>query len=1313
MTAELDSAEGASGEKKEEGESLLLPLIQGILQNPKYHKLSARQLLNLNLSQTISAQSGLLSPSSSKMNSEHNQLNASNGLGNDCLPIEDSGTESGEDLRLLAAGLQSSLSMDVTDPPQEAASNQVASPLLKGKNDALNAALLMEVTTALARLQTSLNLGEIDLDESKKVALLSLVNRLQCGLISPEKITEASVDSTDSAVSVNGQSPMMETPPETTERRGSSSGVGRFAKRRNRVNRHTVGVTKEELNDARRIIEELELIGMRNSTPNLNKPKITATVVNSKPGIYNAILMRQFSEPITLLRPSQFVPKEANQQIELPIKSKFKVFKHSVSLDQPVSILKTPVKPEAITKLEPIAPFVPKKFSLQRNTSGTNNKFPVNNHKASEIDAPTDESSSSESDDDNEMVNTKYYNNSAASKFNAKENYLRNQQNADRSFNCYSSGDETSTPGPRQPKYTSKKMKMKRANTVNIPKSFSFVNTFDLADRDCSDNESSKHGFSNRGSNAGLRTTITSGDAPSKLPPQFTPKTENDKKFLAFIQKQNTNVTPSYVNPSASRNANTPNWNNKFGNLKNRFQNDEPLIPKGPPKVASNAAANFWKSIEKDKPVSKVSPLPPVPVIQTMKNLPIVSDKFPWKSPVSEKIISTEEPIVMRKKQMMEKFVPTEAAPPVAPRVIHEPNKLPVLKPTSVNNFSHAPLSAFKPPISRKLSNSFKPIQTTEEVIKKPLPQVSNGHVRQLAETGYSVNNNPLPQPRKIISSPTRSIADSSFIKATKPLEKADQPAPWGVGKPKSERVLSLAASKFENVPTVHLSAILHHTPPEPAVKYRNNPLYNGTFEKRSSLPPNASYATFEPSMYATQSVTNVSAVPKEVTYKISPPKDKTFTITDFTQPTLVSTYTLPQEKVTRPAYNRQESLTNPDLEPLVLTCNRTVFSPKDSFKPKPMELYEISTPNSSTISKDHSIASICDDLENELQEIGAVECNVAVSKVMVGPVAQTAYTQSSELTSLNSEGKENSMMKSLQDSLKKLSQKSPTPEKRKIDVKRSSQDSPNSPMKMTSSSGSRQIEVKRSSQDSPVSPFKETSSNGSRQVDVKRLSQDSSNSSIDMKAVSPFKGASSSGSRLSQDSSNSSIDLPPFKIPIPAVPETSYSITYASPPKIQVKSPSIGPNNHVVYNNTSQQSHGFGLQKSLSSHMLSIPKPTDPAIPPPQAMYGASQSQVAAKQKSMQSYFGPKRAESLAIRPKPTATSYVRPVTFSVKPQPSSQPSAIAKKISMYSKPASSHAPLNSLARSKTMPSLANVELLDESNIDDAFEELLGSTNL
>jgi hypothetical protein len=1221
LTSELEAESGVA-EQKEEGESLLLlPLIQGILQNPKYQNTSARQLLSLKLNKTIA---GELPPSSSpRMNSEH-ELNENNRLGNDCLPIEDSGTESGEDLRLLAAGLQSAnlANMELSEDQRK---EDMQSP--KEKVDALGAGLLLEVTSALARLQTSLNQGEIDLDDSKKVALLSLVDRLQRGLISPEKIGENSGD-TDSAVSVNGQSSPMESMA-NGERRGSCGGANRFAKRRNRVNRHTVGVTREELADARRIIEELELIGMKNST---SQPKISATVVNSQPGVYNAILTRQFSEPITLLRPSQFVPQGGNDILSKP---KYKNFFKQVSLDQPVSILKHQPKQELTPKVED-KPSPVKKFPIQRNSSATNNKF-VNSHKANDDEAPTDESSSSDSEDD-EMVNVKY-NNSAASKFRAKEAYLRNQEIAERSFN-YSSGDETSTPGPRQPKYTSKKMKMKRANTIDLPKSFSFVNTFDLSDKDCSDSETSRHTYQNR---VALKAGLKTMSAGTNLPPQFTPKTDNDMKFLAFINKQNQNsVTPMYVNPIGDNKAQkTHNWQNKFGNLKHRFENDEPQMPPKPVQKTQNAAANFWKGIEKTKPKATVSPLPPVAPV--MKNLPIVSEKFPWKNNnhnnVPEKFVKYDEPMIVRKK--LDKFVPKEQPKVEVHRVIPEPNKLPVSKPTTINNFSHAPMSAFKPPISRKLSNSFKPIATQEEVVKKPLPQIANGHVRQLAETGYSNNNvAPLPQPRKIISSPTRSIADSSFVKVPKKLEKAElgQPVPWaGPGKPKSERVLSLAASKFENVPTVHLAVTLQETQ-EPVVKMRNNPLYNGTFEKRSSLPSNASFTTFDASMFSTNSGSQGNIVK---------PKEATFVITDFTQPTSVSTYA-PPPSTTRPTLDRQDSLTNPEQEPLVLTCNRTVFSPKDN--KKPMELYDIPTPSSSQISKENSIGSICDDLERELDGIGTVECKAAVSKVMKGPVAQTAVTQASELTSLNDQSKENSMVKSLQDSLKKFSQKSPTPEK--------------------------------------------------RHVDVKRLSQESSNSSLDLKmSTSPFRMPNEAN--ISKDSSSSSIDkLPPLKIPVPAVPETSYSITYASPPKIQVKSPSTDPPPHMLYNNISP-----ALQRARSSHMLVIPKPTDPAIPP-QGMYGASQSVVAAKQKTMQNYFPPQRTESLSMRQKTSVTSNVRPVTFVASPQ---QQSAVSRKISMYSKPVTTQFSSNSLSRSRTMPSLKNVDLLDESNIDDAFDELLG----
>lgn len=1153
------------------------------------------------------------SPKININNCEHNNLTDDNRLGHDFPTIEDSGTESGEDLRLLGASLNS---MDevvsVTEDTTDSVSNNNTSN--NSKADSLGSDLLNEVTIALERLQTSLHQGKIDLDDSKKTALLSLVNRLQLGLISP-----ASDKKSESPKVEQLKSPEKSIVSESLNsdiRRVSSGSVNRFSKKKNRANRHTVGVTREELADARRIIEELEMIGIKkNNTP--------TAAVKFAPSPLNAILTRQISEPVTLLRPSQFVPKDNEEKQKNKI-----LFRQSLSLDQPSPILKKH-KPETTSAFEKFTPPSKPQSTQQQPTNGLNKKI-------SHDEAPTDESSSS---DDEDMVNTKFYN-ANNNKFKAKENYLRNQQVNERSFN-YSSGDESQTPsGSRQSKYTSKKMKMKRANTVDIPKSFSFVNTFDLSDREFSDNDTMHNTHENR--TTGLKTTFTSGNTP--VPPKFTPKTENDKKFMAFIQKQSQSPIPTYVNPLAPpKEQKVHNWTNKFGNLKHKFE-DGGNVAEKPVEKSNNAAAKFWKSIEKDKPSAKVSPLPAVPIKTAqpfVKTLPTSTEKFPWKN--DKMSLSSEEPTISKKKLLLDKFEPKEQLPVLPPKAIPEPNKLTILAPTSVNNFSHNPMSAFKPPISRKLSNSFKPISTQEEVIKKPMPQISNGVVKQMAETGYNVNNPPIPQPRKVISSPTRSIAnsDTTFVKSAKLPSTKAEPAPWS-SNPKSDRVLSLAASKFENVPTVHLASHLDSTQ-EPIVRFRSNPIYNGGIEKRSSLPPNAVYS-FENSSFMKKDI----LPPKSMT-----PKDTTFVITDYTQPATVSTYA-PH------ALQRQDSLTNPSKEPLVLTCDRTVISPKEKSS-KPLTVFNPPSPLISNDTSHNSIGSICDDLEHELDDLGeSIECQVAVSKVMKGPVAQTAFTQSSELTSLNSETKENSMVKSLHDSLKKLSQKSPTPEK-----------------------------------------------------SSKRLSQDSSNSSIDLKLQTlKLPSASECESRLSKDSSNSSIDskLPPLKIPIPAVPETSYSITYSSPPRIQVKSPSIDPHHvnaaHVLYNNTSN------LQRVRSTHNLTIPKPSiERSITPP-GMYGVSQSVIDQKQKTVASYLGPQRTESLKMKAKP----------FSVaQPQQQSRtPIPAPRKISLQVKPmtkttsiASRTQSMNSLSRSKTMPSLANVELLDESNIDDAFEELLSSANL
>lgn len=1156
LTSELDSGNLS---RKEDGESIVL--LQNFLQNPIYQNLSAQQLLQLAIGQKFK--------NSSTMENAEVQLN--DGITN-----------------CVGSGKFSS-SPIVIDSGRE-------TPKLSRNPTVgdVGADLLEEVTAALTRLQNSLSHGEIALDETKKNALLSLVDRLHQGLVSPSK-NDVQMDSTDSGVNEN---PTNEMSHDLSERRGSSSNINRFSKRKNREKRHTVGVTREELADARRIIEELEFLGMQNNSSGFAKSKVKASNLNSNSaGVYNAILTRQISEPVTLLRPSQFLSQESlNEVSNKPYKV---VLKQSISLDptSPISILKRQQETAKMaTTTSKADDYKTKEIILQRSSSGSSKNFARTKNKVKETVATTDDESST-SDEENE-IKTKL----TFKGFKARENYLRNQQSLDSSFN-YSSGDETNASGPRTSKYVSKKMKMKRSNTVNLPKSYSFVNTFDLSDRENSDAESNRN--SRQTSNAGLSTTFIGGVQPPR-PPSFEPKTENDKKFLSFINKQNKDVTPTYVNPAT--NSKVSNWGNKFGNLKTRFENDEdPLPPKPAPKNLNNAA-NFWKGMEKTKPSAKVSPMVSNQVSSSIKSFPIVSEKFPWKTEKTESVVKpsmpmmvSDEKIVSKKLQMLENL---SKEPEKVPKVNHEVSKLPepLLKPSNVNNFTHAPMSAFKPPISRKISNSFKPIiNNNEEIIKKPLPPVSNGIVKQIAENGFSQSNQVAPlQPRKMANSPTRNIAsvDSAFTKVRKSsLDKSaeNQPVPWA-GKTKTDRVMSLASSKFEHVPTVQFGKTLEA---DPIVKFRQNPLYNGTFEKRASLPPNASFASYEHLNLATNGHLTLPSKPKD-----------TFVITDFT-PSSISTFAPP-----RPTLDRQDSLTNPEKEPLVLTCDRTVFSPEEN-----KENFEISTPSSSFVSNDNSYGDLANEIEKEIN--GNVEYKAAVTKVMKGPVAHSAVVESSELVTLNGhQEKESLMMKSIHDTLKKFSQKSPTP-------------------------------------------------------DVKRLSQDSSSSSIDFKQLRSSPRIQNE-SRLSNDSSHSSIDsskLPTLKIPIPAVPETAYSFTYnPSPPKIQVKSPSIDPTPHILYNNITN------LQRTRSTNMLSVPKINSDFSSSPSVSPIISPSKVG----RVQSFFGV-------------------PSPVEMKPVASPRTKMLAARKNS-----------SSLSRSKTLPSIPKkVELLDESNVEDAFEELLSSANL
>ncbi|XP_008484125.1 putative uncharacterized protein DDB_G0293878 [Diaphorina citri] len=113
---------------------------------------------------------------------------------------------------------------------------------------------------------------------------------------------------------------------------------------------------------------------------------------------------------------------------------------------------------------------------------------------------------------------------------------------------------------------SNKKIKMKRSNTIDIPKNMKYYSSGD---------------------------ELTNEDRLKNKTPTFVPKTENDFKFLAFLKKNNTEDTKCYN--SAARGG--AHWSNRFSCIKTTFENAEKQnVPAVQPKKSQ--AKLFWQKSE-------------------------------------------------------------------------------------------------------------------------------------------------------------------------------------------------------------------------------------------------------------------------------------------------------------------------------------------------------------------------------------------------------------------------------------------------------------------------------------------------------------------------------------------------------------------------------------------------------------------------------------------------------------------------------------------------------------------------------------------
>ncbi|XP_068157017.1 protein split ends isoform X6 [Drosophila tropicalis] len=362
---------------------------------------------------------------------------------------EDSGTESGEDLRLLAAGLRDTLQQRSSGDASEA-----------------NRSLVEEVTDALSRLECSLKQGkELAVDGGQRQALLALVARLQTGLSAPEKLPS----DVENSLATHQQQQDVDQSPPSPEPDQSGSRQQRFAKRRQRNSRYTVGVSREELADARRYMEDMIMFDNKKSFVPLEKNASSSAI---QPGIQ-------------LYRPNQFV---SNQQ---------------------GSAAPPPTTTQQGTHLKP-------------STAG-NNRRPLSGDYAVSFASYANDQSHQ-----NQVEETTNARDGANNRFNGARKQL-----------------------------------MKRANTIDIPKAKAKY----MADCD-SDSDAEL----DEGPHLGLKRTVqvsVKRRVHNAVPP-FEPKTENDHKFLAFINKQSHQSGLGWGGGGSSRSVS--NWTHKFGNIKHTFE---------------------------------------------------------------------------------------------------------------------------------------------------------------------------------------------------------------------------------------------------------------------------------------------------------------------------------------------------------------------------------------------------------------------------------------------------------------------------------------------------------------------------------------------------------------------------------------------------------------------------------------------------------------------------------------------------------------------------------------------------------------------
>ncbi len=365
--------------------------------------------------------------------------------------IEDSGTESGEDLRLL------------------------------------NPELLAEVRGALTKLESALP----NLDTARRASIIPLVTKLQSCL----KVSENPQ-----------QSGTMPASSHTTYASNK-----RFASKQ-RKTRHTVGVSKEELADARKWLAE-------NFLDDAPKPAPMPTSTASIPLKYET----------KVYKPVKFTPIPPRENRD----------KNNNAREYPLvyAYLEKPTTQKPLVKDTPKPSFAFRSYvdpGLNPYGHYPEDQFLKDNYSSGEGDVSSTEEETIRMETDSTNQNRYMYGQSDASRKVPTRFHQKNN----------------------------KKMRMKRANTIDIPKLLSCGNVTSSGDESAYKSADELRKRAGRLDLSGKKVQ----------PPPLEVRTEKDKKFAEFLrqtmQDEQATRTIAY-NPSAAGGA---QWSNRFSHIKTAFE---------------------------------------------------------------------------------------------------------------------------------------------------------------------------------------------------------------------------------------------------------------------------------------------------------------------------------------------------------------------------------------------------------------------------------------------------------------------------------------------------------------------------------------------------------------------------------------------------------------------------------------------------------------------------------------------------------------------------------------------------------------------